>query len=83
MFELGQDANIEHQNIVNFSEENFADNIYLIGKNFYKCNTKNSTQKFKSFDHLKSILGSLDLENSTVLIKGSRGMALERILDHI
>ncbi|WP_411896065.1 UDP-N-acetylmuramoyl-tripeptide--D-alanyl-D-alanine ligase [Winogradskyella sp. A2] len=83
MFELGAEANIEHQAIVDFVEENFEDNIHLVGENFFDCKTKTETKKFKSFKDLKSILESLDIENSTVLIKGSRGMALERILDHI
>jgi UDP-N-acetylmuramoyl-tripeptide--D-alanyl-D-alanine ligase len=83
MFELGADAEHEHQAIVNFTEENFENNIFLIGENFYKTKTKKSTQKFKNFETLKPILKNLQLSESTILIKGSRGMALERILDII
>ncbi|WP_400081133.1 UDP-N-acetylmuramoyl-tripeptide--D-alanyl-D-alanine ligase [Winogradskyella sp. R77965] len=81
MFELGNDAEKEHQEIVNFIESNFEDNIYLIGKNFYKTKTKKSTYKFSTFEDLKEILEDLNFLNSTLLIKGSRGMALERIVD--
>ena len=83
MFELGTEAEKEHQNIVDFVERNFKNNVYLIGKNFYKTNTKQSTHKFSSFEDLKPELNNIYLENATVLIKGSRGMALERILDLI
>nr|WP_224531168.1 UDP-N-acetylmuramoyl-tripeptide--D-alanyl-D-alanine ligase [Winogradskyella alexanderae] len=83
MFELGEEAHAEHQSIVDFAETNFEKNVYLIGENFYNCGTKSSTKKFKTFDDIKSILGSIMLDNSTILIKGSRGMALERILEHI
>ena len=83
MFELGVDAEHEHQAIATFAEHNFEDNIYLVGENFYNTKTKKSTQKFKSFESLKPILKNLQLAESTVLIKGSRGMALERILDII
>lgn len=83
MFELGKEAEKEHQAIANFTEDNFDENIFLVGENFYKTTTKSSTKKFKSFEDLKPLLKSLDLSNSTVLIKGSRGMALERILEFL
>lgn len=80
MFELGCLAEKEHQYIsdlaiaMNFSE------INLIGENFFT--TKNNLRKFKSFDELKETLQDTPISQSaTILIKGSRGMALERILD--
>ena len=81
MFELGVDAEKEHQSLVSFIEEQFDKNIYIIGKNFYKTSTKSSTHKLASFDDLKPEIHKLDFTNATILIKGSRGMALERILE--
>jgi len=83
MFELGAEAENEHQAIVDFITSNFEEDIYLIGENFYKTTTEKSTYKFSTFEDLKSELKILNLDNSTVLIKGSRGMALERILNFI
>ncbi len=80
MFELGPHAEEEHQNIVDYAEEYFKTNIYLIGENFFKTKTNASTQKFTKFESLEPILSSINLENTVVLIKGSRGMALERII---
>ncbi|MFT5252631.1 MAG: UDP-N-acetylmuramoyl-tripeptide--D-alanyl-D-alanine ligase, partial [Flavobacteriales bacterium] len=36
---------------------------------------------FKSFDNFSEYFKGLTINNSTILIKGSRGMALERTLD--
>jgi UDP-N-acetylmuramoyl-tripeptide--D-alanyl-D-alanine ligase len=83
MFELGEEAAIEHQSIVDFAEATFDENIYLIGKNFYKTEIRRTTNKYNSFEDLKPILKTLKIENATVLIKGSRGMALERILEEL
>jgi len=81
MFELGPDAEKEHQNIITYIENNYDGISYLIGDNFFK--TKSSSpqiQKFKTFDELKKELDTRTIKNSHLLIKASRGMALERIL---
>lgn len=83
MFELGAEAEKEHQDIVSYIESNFSDHIFLIGKNFFKTHTKDFINKFSTFEDLEPILKVLELNNATVLIKGSRGMALERILELI
>ena len=83
MFELGNSAEKEHQFIVNYIKNNFEDNTFLVGENFYKTNTNDNILKFSSFEDLKPLLKSLKLSNANLLIKGSRGMALERILDLI
>jgi len=79
MFELGKTAEKEHQEICNIATNMYFDQVFLIGENFFK--TKSDCSKFKSFDHLKETLNNKTLKNATILIKGSRGMALERILD--
>jgi UDP-N-acetylmuramoyl-tripeptide--D-alanyl-D-alanine ligase len=80
MFELGNAAEFEHQAIVTYIETNFENHIFLIGENFFKTTTKKTTHKFSKFEGLKSELKTLILKDATLLIKGSRGMALERIL---
>ncbi|MRI01711.1 UDP-N-acetylmuramoyl-tripeptide--D-alanyl-D-alanine ligase [Kriegella sp. EG-1] len=79
MFELGKAAKKEHQNIANIAEEMPFNKILLVGENFAKTNTKNL--KFASFDLLKDYLKQNKFPQSSLLIKGSRGMALERVLD--
>ncbi len=80
MFELGKTATIEHQNIVDLANDLDVDQVFLVGKNFYQTNTRQ--QKFKDYEALASYLSKEELPaNSNMLIKGSRGMALERLLD--
>lgn len=82
MFELGKDAPIEHQNIVNYIEEHLTAPVNLIGSNFYKTQVhKPYIKKFETFEDLKSHLKASELNNAFILVKGSRGMALERVLE--
>ncbi len=84
MFELGDSAEIEHQEIVNYLESNAIGKAFLIGKNFYNTRTNGADiTTFETFEELKLQLEDHPLENKLLLIKGSRGMALERILDLI
>jgi len=82
MFELGQTATNEHQFIVDYLEQHDLGQVYLVGENFYKTTvTSKQIQKFQTVEALKSYLNTTRVEHSFLLIKGSRGMALERILD--
>jgi UDP-N-acetylmuramoyl-tripeptide--D-alanyl-D-alanine ligase len=82
MFELGKEAEIEHQNIVDFLAENQFGKVFLVGSNFFKTgNNSAQINKFEAFEELKKELENNVPKNATILIKASRGMALERILD--
>ncbi len=84
MFELGKEAEAEHQNIVDFLAKNPFGNVFLVGSNFYKTtNNAIHIKQFETFDELKNEIESNTPKKATILIKGSRGMALERILDII
>ena len=82
MFELGSDAIKEHQDIILYLEKNKIGLTYLIGENFYKSKS-NSTliHKFQSFEDLKNQIKKDPPIKSLILIKASRGMALERVLE--
>ncbi|OZV66917.1 UDP-N-acetylmuramoyl-tripeptide--D-alanyl-D-alanine ligase [Winogradskyella aurantia] len=83
MFELGEFALKEHQAIVNFVQENFQENIFIIGEHFYQTLSPNSIKKFRRFEDLCDYLKHHKIINASVFIKGSRGMALERLLQII
>jgi len=78
MFELGENTVQEHQNIVDLASKNQFE-TYLIGEIFSQTKTK--FPKFKTAEEFKQskILNHIDQAN--ILIKGSRGMQLEKILN--
>ena len=82
MFELGNSAKDEHQNIVDLLTTLKFSDVYLVGKNFFGT-TSEKIEKFETFEELKDKLKADLFQNSTILIKGSRGMALERALDFL
>ena len=81
MFELGSEAEKEHQTIAMLAENLDFDATILVGENFYKTTT--NALKFKSFDELKDYITKEIPTQKNILIKGSRGMALERILEYL
>jgi UDP-N-acetylmuramoyl-tripeptide--D-alanyl-D-alanine ligase len=80
MFELGDEAEKEHQAIVDYCSTLSINNSFFVGENYYKTSTNN---KFKSFNDFATYIQNNPLKDSFLLIKGSRGMALERLLDFI
>ena len=84
MFELGDESHKEHESLVNslVSEDNVR--CYFVGKAFYECQlAKENFYFYDSFVSFSESLDGVNFENNTILIKGSRGMALERTLDFI
>ncbi|WP_373072432.1 UDP-N-acetylmuramoyl-tripeptide--D-alanyl-D-alanine ligase [Zeaxanthinibacter enoshimensis] len=78
MFELGDEAEREHQEIADLAAASKFSEALLVGENFSKCKTR--LTQFKSFEQLAEYLQKTRLPEGDLLIKGSRGMALERVL---
>lgn len=80
MFELGKDSKAEHEKIANLADSYNFSKVFLIGKAFSATGAKNAFVS-ESYESFKNSTNYSNINNATILIKGSRGMALERLLD--
>ena len=78
MFELGNYAAEEHQRIVDKLKNYEWEGVYLVGSNFAK--TQSPYPQYETFEAFKEVFPTLSFNNCLLLIKGSRGMALERLI---
>ena len=84
MFELGDESKQEHKLIVDSLLNQNKSECYLIGKSFYENKVaQENIQFFETFDAFVAHLKTIHFKDNTILIKGSRGMALERTLEYI
>lgn len=85
MFELGSESKAKHLDLAVFINKTKVDEVYSIGKMMNLMNEKLNGktkihQHFGERESLKNFLKSLDINNSAVLVKGSRGMKMEEFV---
>ncbi len=80
MFELGETSIREHGVIIaQIKALNFK-NVLFVGSNFYNYEGDDDYIFFKTRDNLINYLSRNQISDKNILIKGSRGMGLEKIL---
>lgn len=79
MKELGPDTDVEHQKIADYVVHHDFDRVLFVGDNFSR--TETNYPRFKDLESLKEYLKENPIEDSYVLLKGSRGMQLEKCVD--
>ena len=79
MLELGEYSKLEHQNIVNMLAEQKQQHVMLVGNCFKQTNPPYPV--FDTVEQLRDYVLSNPIEGYTILLKGSRGVRLEKIID--
>jgi UDP-N-acetylmuramoyl-tripeptide--D-alanyl-D-alanine ligase len=84
MFELGEDAQTEHRKIGQLLREANISEAYLCGGLMRAANEANKgTHYFSTKQELIENLKTNPIMNATVLIKASRGIGLETVIDFL
>ena len=82
MLELGAHANEEHQKTVMLLEETNLEEILIVGEEFFKTSSNDSRViKFKTLNKIKEYLKNKSFNDKNILLKASRGMALEKLIE--
>jgi UDP-N-acetylmuramoyl-tripeptide--D-alanyl-D-alanine ligase len=85
MFEMGPEAAVEHAAVIRKAMETPVDERIFIGKDFLgqqsEAGDPASNAFYATAEDAISAIKANPISNSTILIKGSRGMALERLVE--
>ena len=80
MLELGSYSREEHLKILELLKDYSAVNIFLVGQTFSELAPEYNVQSFQNVEQLCVFLKKNKLKNGNILIKGSRGIQLEKVL---
>ena len=81
MLELGDESRKEHFNILELAKSLNFDEIITVGKHFKEGNSQ--TQSFENSTELSEFLKQNPLKSENILLKASRGIALEKVLEFV
>ena len=79
MLELGETSQKEHQTVVRLIEQLEFETVFLIGPEF--CATNNKFVTFNDIDEFSEHIKILAPKGCNILMKGSRGIGIEKSLD--
>jgi UDP-N-acetylmuramoyl-tripeptide--D-alanyl-D-alanine ligase len=82
MLELGAESEQKHMEILDLLNNNQIDYI-TVGPLFYQIKRNNSILKFINTEELIEFLKSEVVSNKFILLKGSRGIALEKCINYL
>ena len=81
MLELGEKSEEEHLKVLKLLQSQTAEKVILVGPVFHKISAKSGFNSFENVNNLTEFLKKEPLRGNLILIKGSRGIRLEKIYD--
>jgi UDP-N-acetylmuramoyl-tripeptide--D-alanyl-D-alanine ligase len=82
MFELGEYTDEEHRNLIEFIRQFDWKAVIFVGNNFIKVKSDTPNHYFfETPEEVVPLFKSFKNTGSTILIKGSRGIALEKLIE--
>jgi len=83
MLELGEYSKNEHLTIINLLADFKTKEVFLVGPIFTETGKKFNLKTFQNVSELNFYLGKNPIKNGNILIKGSRGIELEKVLKYL
>ena len=83
MFELGKDSMMYHKEILEYCKDLKVDKVYIVGELFFETDHYQNFNYSKNVNELISKNEISKITNSCILLKGSRGIELEKLIDYI
>ena len=81
MLELGQDSEPEHKKLLDLIQTVCFDKVFLVGNILSEIVTGHEFKTFQNVLQLCDFLKAHPIQGSLILIKGSRGIQLEKVLE--
>jgi len=81
MLELGDEAETEHRKVLEAILQKDFSHVFLVGENFRSVAESTGFKVFDNAVEARNHIGSTGLFHCTILLKGSRGIALEKVLE--
>ena len=83
MFELGKDSLEQHKKIVTLLESSNRFKAFLVGEMFYEASAGTHLTSFLKNEEAIQYFMSHPIHSSTILLKGSRMMSLEKLIPYL
>ena len=81
MLELGSFSEMEHEKLTELALTSGISKVIFVGKEFQKAARQTNTLWFEDTNHLKTWFWQQNFTNAHILVKGSRSIGLEKLVE--
>ncbi len=81
MLELGEESDKEHEQIISLLRQKKMEQAILVGPHFMRAAKKHYPNVFRTSEEALEFLKHFPIKDVTILVKGSRGIKLEKLVE--